>query len=93
MITTGESILALILADFKQEFQYYAIILIAFAQMYVMKFIYFNSHSEFPECHALAEGNMPGSVCWVLMHCPCAFFLLGCGVGFKMILPYADEEK
>jgi len=56
-----------------------------------LKEIYFQSHSEEPEMHALSEGNMPGSVCWALMHGPAAYFLLTMGVGFKMILGYAKE--
>merc|ERR1711884_104224 len=72
--------------------EYYATLFLAFSTTYVLKSIYFESHSEAPECHALAEGQIPGSVMWVLMHGPLAFFLLGCGVGYKMILPHAQEE-
>jgi len=92
MITTGESILALIVADFEQTLEHYAIVLIAFFTMFLLKSIYFESHSETPDMHALAEGQIPGSVLWAFMHAPCAFFLLGCGVGYKMLISYADHE-
>ena len=55
MITTGESILALIVADFEQTLEHYAIVLIAFFTMFLLKSIYFESHSETPDMHALAE--------------------------------------
>jgi hypothetical protein len=42
--------------------------------------------------HALAEGEICGSICWVLMHGVAAFFLLGMGVGYKMIMPYAESS-
>jgi len=92
MITTGESILALILTDADQTLEYYGTLFFAFSTTYLLKSIYFGSHSELPECHALAEGQVPGSVLWVVLHAPLAFCLTCCGVGFKMILPHAHEE-
>jgi len=93
MITTGESILALILNNFDSlEFEEYAAVIIAFLTMYVVKLIYFASHSEEPVCHALAEGNIPGSVMWCFMHMPAAYFLTCCGLGYKMILPYVRDD-
>ena len=93
MITTGESILALVLNNFDSlEFEEYAAVIIAFLTMYVVKLIYFASHSEEPVCHALAEGNIPGSVMWCFMHMPAAYFLTCCGLGYKMILPYVRDD-
>jgi len=92
MITSGESILALVIADFEQDFGHYAMVMVAFVTMYVFKEIYFDSHSETPQMHALAEGAIPGAVLWAFLHMPAAFFLLGCGVGYKMLFPYAGES-
>lgn len=92
MITSGESILALIMSDFQQKAEFYIIIILAFATMNGIRLIYFGSRSEEPEMHALSEGNMPGSVFWAFLHGPLAFFLLTCGLGFKMLLDYADQS-
>merc|ERR1719300_1459711 len=92
MITTGESILALIIGEFEQDLEHYAMILLAFLTMYVFKTIYFDSHSEEPSMHALAERHIPGAVMWAFLHLPASFFLLGCGVGYKMLTSYARES-
>lgn len=93
MITSGESILALIMSDFQQKAEFYVIVIISFAIMNGIRLIYFGSRSEEPEMHALSEGNMPGSVFWAFLHLPLAFCLLGNGLGFKMLLDYADQAQ
>lgn len=92
MICIGESILALVLVDFKKQFEFYAVMLIAFTTMYFIQQMYVESDCDNPKDHALSEGKIPGSITWVLMHGVCAYFLLCMGVGYKMILPHADEH-
>lgn len=91
MICIGESILALILIDFKRKYEFYMIVFTAFLTMYLILLVYVRSDAH-PETHALAEGQFCGSILWVMLHGLAAYFLLGMGVGYKMILPYADLD-
>jgi len=99
MITTGESILALIVgasATFEQQYDFYLIVQLAFVTMFYMAKLYFASHTELHEGHALVEDGVPGGVCWVLCHGILAYALLFCGVGFKLLFyvmgkDYDDE--
>merc|ERR1719326_2648721 len=88
MITTGESILALIVGaseSFRQEYEYYLVVHLAFVTMFYMAKLYFASNTELHEGHALVEDGVPGGVCWVICHGILAFALLFCGVGFKLL--------
>jgi len=88
MITTGESILALIVGaseDFEQSYHYYLVVHLAFVTMFYMAKLYFASNTELHEGHALVEDGMPGGVCWVVCHGVLAYALLFCGVGFKLL--------
>jgi len=88
MITTGESILALIVGGsdlFQQEWRYYMLVQVAFITMFYMKNLYFASNCEMHEGHALVEHDIPGGCVWVVCHGVLAYFLLSCGVGFKLI--------
>jgi len=91
MICIGESILALILIDFEKTFKNYLVVFVAFATMFALLQSYVLADAS-ARSHALAEGEICGSICWVLMHGVAAFFLLGMGVGYKMIMPYAESS-
>jgi len=86
MITTGESILAIILGgdEFRQEWNYYLLVYLAFTTMFYIKEVYFASNCELENGHALEEEGTPGAVVWVACHGILAYCLLGCGVGFKL---------
>lgn len=67
-------------------------IFIAFLTMYIILQTYIRSDSDV-KAHALAEGEICGSITWVCFHGIAAYCLLGMGVGYKMILPYADKDS
>jgi len=92
MITIGESILALVLLDFERKMEFFIVVFTAFATMYLILQNYIKSDSD-AKSHALAEGEICGSILWVCFHGIAAYFLLGMGVGYKMILPYADTDS
>lgn len=88
MITTGESILALIVGGsgvFQQQYDYYLLVQLAFVTMFYMAKLYFASNTELHEGHALVEDGVPGGVTWVICHGVLAYALLFCGVGFKLL--------
>ena len=91
-ITIGESVLALVLLDFERKLEFYIVVFSAFATMYLILQNYIRSDSD-ARSHALAEGEICGSILWVCFHGIAAYFLLGMGVGYKMILPYADTDS
>jgi len=67
MITTGESILALIVGGsgvFQQQYDYYLLVQLAFVTMFYMAKLYFASNTELHEGHALVEDGVPGGVTW-----------------------------
>jgi len=94
MITTGESILAIILGsdDFKQQWDYYMLVYLAFTVMFYIKEVYFASNCELENGHALEEEGTPGAVVWVLCHGILAYCLLGCGVGFKLFFAVMPDD-
>jgi len=92
MITIGESVLALVLLDFERKLEFYIVVFSAFATMYLILQNYIRSDSD-ARSHALAEGEICGSILWVCFHGIAAYFLLTMGVGYKMILPYADTDS
>jgi len=92
MICIGESVLALVLFDFEREYEFYLVIFVAFTTMYMILQSYVKSDTHV-KAHALAEGEICGSITWVCMHGLAAYCLLGMGVGYKMILPYANYHS
>merc|ERR1719461_224799 len=53
--------------------------------MFYLKNLYCDSTCEVHEGHAMVEEGVPGGVAWVICHGACAYCLLFCGVGFKLI--------
>lgn len=85
MITTGESILALIISDgYTQAGRQNAIVILSFVIMYTLKDQYFNTDAP-EKVHALTKSDFPGSCMWVFLHFPLCYILLVLGVGFKLM--------
>jgi len=89
MLTTGETILALIVndPDFKfdnQNAKHVSTIFLAFFLAYGLKGIYFQADA--PErLHALTKTGFPGPAAWVVLHYFLCYSLLWVGVGFKLM--------
>jgi len=96
MITTGESILALVIGDtemagaYSQTFQDHSIIVGSFSMMYLIKDLYFSSDVPI-RLHALRKTVFPGAPAWVLLHFPLCYSLLLLGVGILLIFLDTDD--
>jgi len=92
MITMGESILSLIIADeYEQDWHHNFVMLISFLLMYILKDLYFLTDVA-PMFHALRMDGSANSCLWVVLHFPLCLCLLLLGVGFKLIFKTDLDE-
>jgi len=93
MITMGESILSLIIADeYKQDWLNNIVVTLSFLLMFILKDVYFLS-DVLPKFHALRIEWSAKSCLWVVLHFPLCISLLLLGVGFKLIFKIDLEEE